>query len=336
MEDSFLATFSIDLKLTSEENDTTITHPRFSDFKQTKQAKRCDQEHRRAKMIERQKSKRYDCVNYARKLVDGELTENDIEVDEDEQMKEHSKEKKFNPFKNQLMLSEWLVDVPADLIEQWTMTVCPVGKRCLVVANRGSTSVYTKSGYCVNRFPSLLPGGCKQTLKPGEYTVLDCIYSEVSHTFYIIDLTCWRGHPVYDSETEFRMYWLKTKLEDEEDLKQKSRLNPYVFIQAPVFGCSVAEIEQALSSTYPFQVDGVLFYHKRAHYSPGRTPLVAWLKPYMVPQILGVELPRHIVEHAPSVNKRTMLDANTKLRDCVRDRGSMEIVNGEDVPVEMT
>ena len=33
-----------------------------------------------------------------------------------------------------------------------------------------------------------------------EYTILDCIYNESERTFYVIDLTCWKGHPVYDSE----------------------------------------------------------------------------------------------------------------------------------------
>lgn len=90
------------------------------------------------------------------------------------------------------MLSEWLVDVPSDLEQEWVVVVCPVGKRALVVASRvsglppaakghvpihrdhktgltgfflsffssqGTTAAYTKSGFCVNRFPSLLPGG---------------------------------------------------------------------------------------------------------------------------------------------------------------------------------
>ncbi len=34
------------------------------------------------------------------------------------------------------MLSEWLVEVPEDIAEEWIMRICPVGKRCLVVANR--------------------------------------------------------------------------------------------------------------------------------------------------------------------------------------------------------
>lgn len=38
------------------------------------------------------------------------------------------------------MLSEWLVDVPLDLEQEWVVVVCPVGKRALVVASRVSSS----------------------------------------------------------------------------------------------------------------------------------------------------------------------------------------------------
>lgn len=33
------------------------------------------------------------------------------------------------------MFSEWLIEVPNDLDQNWIMAVCPVGKRCLVVAS---------------------------------------------------------------------------------------------------------------------------------------------------------------------------------------------------------
>lgn len=39
------------------------------------------------------------------------------------------------------------------------------------------------------------------------------------------------------------------------------------------------------------QVDGLLFYHRQTHYTPGSTPLVGWLRPYMVADILGVAVP---------------------------------------------
>ena len=38
------------------------------------------------------------------------------------------------------MLSEWLVDVPDDLVEEWFMVVCPMGKRNLVIAANVSLS----------------------------------------------------------------------------------------------------------------------------------------------------------------------------------------------------
>ncbi|KAG7243228.1 hypothetical protein CRUP_025517, partial [Coryphaenoides rupestris] len=75
---------------------------------------------------------------------------------------------------------------------------------------------YTKSGYCVNRFPSLLP----------DYTILDCIYSEMDRTFYILDVMCWRGHPVYDCPTEFRFYWLQSKVQEAEGLADITKRNP--------------------------------------------------------------------------------------------------------------
>jgi snurportin-1 len=48
------------------------------------------------------------------------------------------------------------------------------------------------------------------------------------------------------------------------------------------------------------QLDGLLFYHKRAHYTFGASPLVVWLKAYMVPEILGIEIPSELAALAPS------------------------------------
>lgn len=36
------------------------------------------------------------------------------------------------------MLSEWLVDVPGDLQQDWLMVLCPFGKRNLVIASNVS------------------------------------------------------------------------------------------------------------------------------------------------------------------------------------------------------
>lgn len=47
--------------------------------------------------------------------------------------------RKQSSFAPQLMLSEWLVDVPAELDTDWLMVVCPVGKRSLIVASKVSS-----------------------------------------------------------------------------------------------------------------------------------------------------------------------------------------------------
>lgn len=36
-------------------------------------------------------------------------------------------------YKNFVMLSEWLVDVPEDFQEKYLAVLCPIGKRCLCV-----------------------------------------------------------------------------------------------------------------------------------------------------------------------------------------------------------
>ncbi|XP_075395514.1 melanoma antigen preferentially expressed in tumors-like [Tenrec ecaudatus] len=127
-------------------------------------------------------------------------------------------------YANQLMLSEWLIDVPADMGQEWIAVLCPIGKRALIMAFRGCTSTYTKSGYCVDRFPSLLPGGSRQSSWTAiEDTIVQCIHSEAHQTYYVLDLMC-----------------------------------------------------------FPFEVDGLLLYHKQIHYNPGSIPLVDSLWPYMV------------------------------------------------------
>ncbi|XP_068814643.1 tyrosine-protein phosphatase non-receptor type 9 isoform X2 [Struthio camelus] len=152
------------------------------------------------------------------------------------------------------MLSEWLVDVPLDLEQEWVVVVCPTGRRALVVASKGSTAAYTKSGFCVNRFPSLLPGGNRHnSLNEKVYSILDCIYNEAQQTYYILDVMCWRGHPVYDCQTDFRFFWLLSKIQEEEGLGEKSRINPFKFVGLQNFPCTSESLCNVLAMDYPFE-----------------------------------------------------------------------------------
>lgn len=48
-----------------------------------------------------------------------------------------------------------------------------------------------------------------------------------------------------------------------------------------------------------FQLDGLLFFHKRTHYLFGTTPLVLWLKAYMLPDILNINVPLALMKTKP-------------------------------------
>nr|XP_003943047.2 snurportin-1 isoform X1 [Saimiri boliviensis boliviensis]XP_010329149.2 snurportin-1 isoform X1 [Saimiri boliviensis boliviensis]XP_010329150.2 snurportin-1 isoform X1 [Saimiri boliviensis boliviensis]XP_039324872.1 snurportin-1 isoform X1 [Saimiri boliviensis boliviensis] len=273
-------------------NSTAAPHPRLSQYKSKYSS--LEQSERRQRLLELQKSKRLDYVNHARRLAEDDWTGMESEEEDkkdDEEMDIDTVKKLPKRYANQLMLSEWLIDVPSDLGQEWIVVVCPVGKRALIIASRGSTSAYTKSGYCVNRFPSLLPGGNRRNSTAKDYTILDCIYSEVNQTYYILDVMCWRGHPFYDCQTDFRFYWIHSKLPEEEGLREKTKLNPFKFVGLKNFPCTPESLRDVLSMDFPFEVDGLLFYHKQTHYSPGSTPLVGWLRPYMVSDVLGVAVP---------------------------------------------
>uniref|UniRef100_A0A7N8X7H8 Snurportin-1 n=1 Tax=Mastacembelus armatus TaxID=205130 RepID=A0A7N8X7H8_9TELE len=287
--DDLTQALSASFAVSKEPNSTAAPHPRLAQYKSKYSV--LEQSERRRRFLELQKNKRLNYVNHARRLANGDWTgadsdgEEDMEKQEDGEKEQDGAEKEEGMeierrklpkhYANQLMLSEWLVDVPSELDTDWLMVVCPVGKRSLIVASKGSTAAYTKSGYCVNRFPSLLPGGNRHNSAMGkDYTILDCIYSEVDRTYYILDVMCWRGHPVYDCPTEFRFYWLQSKVQETEGLSEIAKRNPFRFV-----------------TEYSFSVDGLLFYHRQTHYTPGSTPLVGWLRPYMVTDILGIVVP---------------------------------------------
>ncbi|XP_072838285.2 snurportin-1 [Pogona vitticeps] len=279
-------------------NSTAAPHPRLAQYKSKYSS--LEQTERRRRLLELQKTKRLDYVNHARRLAEDDWAGMEEEEEEEkdavkapaEDMEVEFVKKLPKRYANQLMLSEWLIEVPQDLGQEWLLVVCPVGKRALIVASKGSTAAYTKSGFCVNRFPSLLPGGNRRKSAAGkDYTILDCIFNEAQQTFYILDVMCWRGHPVYDCQTDFRFYWLHSKIQEEAGLGEKSRLNPFKFVALPSYPCSPESLCKVLSTDFPFEVDGLLFYHKQSHYHPGSTPLVGWLRPYMVSDILGLAVP---------------------------------------------
>ncbi|KAG9062871.1 hypothetical protein KI688_005178 [Linnemannia hyalina] len=132
------------------------------------------------------------------------------------------KHKDRNPFRDQMMMPETMTDIPTDLDTSYYIVPLPIGHRCFVISADGKTTARLPSGQLlVAAFESCLPAGSNQYRdnRRSDYCILDCVYSSVTRTFWTIDIMCWRGHPVYECETEFRFWWLRGKLAEIESLQ---------------------------------------------------------------------------------------------------------------------
>ncbi|XP_068229879.1 snurportin-1-like [Palaemon carinicauda] len=298
--DELLVNFG-SVEVTSHPNTPHAEHPRFALYK-AKVSGSC-QEERRKRVLEARKEARYDLLSHLRSVEEIDVSQNDssddMEYDQDRVC--YRRPKRYKDF---LMLSEWLVDVPTDFASTYLTVPCPVGKRSLVVSGRGRTRCYTKSGYQVNQFSSLLPGGSRRNNNMG-YALLDCIWSESNKTFYVIDVMCWFNQPVIECDTFFRFEWLKSRLDEEAvGINTISKYNTMRFERLPYYESS----PEALSKLFgdggqlPFSVelDGILFYNRETHYTHGPTPLVGWLKAYMIPEILGVSVAEKYAKERPA------------------------------------
>uniref|UniRef100_T1JE87 Snurportin-1 n=1 Tax=Strigamia maritima TaxID=126957 RepID=T1JE87_STRMM len=305
--DALTEILATSFQVTQYPNNPHAQHPRFSQYK-VKQKN--DQSTRRERLLEEQKQQRDKYVNSKRNLNNIDHADDDNTEEQEpmqwqqskkQQQQQHQKKKKRD---DRLMLSEWLVQIPDDLTINWYFMPCPVGRRCVVTTYRGLTKAHSRSGYFLKQFSSHLPGGNKQQEKKSgkQFTSLDCVYSEIERTFYVLDVMCWTGHPVYDSETEFRFYWMNSKLAEIPEISVQSKINQFKFVALQYFEYSSLDLHRVMSRPMQFKVDldGILFYHKQTHYTCGPTPLVNWLKAYMIPEVLDVQVMDKYLEERPA------------------------------------
>ncbi|XP_050429739.1 snurportin-1 isoform X2 [Adelges cooleyi] len=190
-----------------------------------------------------------------------------------------------------MMYSEWLLEVPEN-IDDWIAVLCPEGKRCCVIAQDNKTKAVNKKGTSINFFPSLFPYGChKPSNSPShrKRTVLDCIYNFKLKKYFVLDVIEWMGVPYTNFDAEFRFYFIQSKLAELPGIDQKSVKNNYPFELAPRMlakDCYPLLLEKSEFFTDGIQLDGINFYYPESLYTPGDTPLVLWLKPFMIPEIL--------------------------------------------------
>lgn len=252
------------------------------------------QELRRQRILEIQKRNRDLKYNAGRDIIeifksDDEEEEEEMELDCSNKSKKRYERSKH--YANQFMLSEWLTELPWDILDKWIIVACPQGKRTLVVARKNTTKAFNRRGNRVGKFQSLLPGGNSDE-HHSHCTILDCIWVEKEKTYVVLDVLAWSNQSLLNCDSEFRFFWLKSKFEEIADLKKGGvRNNTYsiLFLPHVYVGSSLESVVADVSAIAP--LDGLLFYHRHALYTQGRTPLVTWLKGFMLPEILGITLP---------------------------------------------
>ncbi|XP_034934136.1 snurportin-1 [Chelonus insularis] len=286
------------------------------------------QEIRRQKLLQHQKESRDAFVNAARKLLDEALLSPD---ESDESMEIDVKRqysRRYRHYANKLMMSEWMLDVPEDFLEKWSMVACPQGKRNLIVACKGSTKAFNRRGERLAEFNSALPGG-NSNEHNRNCTILDCIWVAKHQTYYVLDVLTWSTQPLLNCDAEFRRFWLDSKLKEITELKMRDQnKNNYPFLSLPNIRCdeNLTDFLLDLPSTPP--LDGLLFYHREGIYMHGTTPLVTWLKPFMLSEVLGLSLPSTLDDKPDGyVDYRHHILARKKNKKTMSN--SMEITESE-------
>lgn len=235
------------------------------------------QSERRSKLLKEQKQQRNKLLDKRREI------DNFVKKFERECPKQHAE----NPYKDQLQLSEWLIEKPVD-IHNWYLVPCPKGKRCLVVAENGRTRAFSKYGVFIREFRSKLPGDFRQR---NSTTILDCVFIQDTEDYFVLDVIVYANQDMTQCEAEFRFFWIRNKIE-EEDLSNIGECNEASLKSISTFNCSDHfEVEKCLQK-YPMWdnnspvLDGLLFYHKESSYVHGTTPLVGWILPFMLQEVM--------------------------------------------------
>jgi snurportin-1 len=160
-----------------------------------------------------------------------------------------------------LMLAEWLF-YPSEEMSSWFVVGCPLGQRCLVVVGHSHrTLIYNRHGRLVRTLKTSLP----------RQTILYCIFDHRSSIYHLLDLLMWNGQDYStDMECQCRFFMLDSLVGDR-------RLST---------NFAILPRRTVADEQWPLAEDGYLFYHPLGFYQSGYSPLVCWLKPFMVNEIL--------------------------------------------------
>jgi snurportin-1 len=235
-----------------------------------------DQDKRRKEFLKHQKQRREDARNNHRNAATLAIEECDTEyyepsdyhmdIGEDVQSvlssastnevskSKSNRRKRTVHNKSLLTVPEWMVEVPSDIMRyddathqytsDWIIMARPEGKRCIVTSGKGITTSRLDNGHLLHTFKTILPGGGIQT-QHSHSAILDCIYQEETSTYYILDLLEWNGMSYTLTTTEFRFYWLRSKI-DEISLLQFDpyrNTSKYQFRIPPMYICNYQNLQ---------------------------------------------------------------------------------------------
>eukprot|EP00919_Chromeraceae_sp_WS-2016_P070943 GHVR01168109.1.p1 GENE.GHVR01168109.1~~GHVR01168109.1.p1 ORF type:complete len:489 (+),score=123.67 GHVR01168109.1:34-1467(+) len=219
----------------------------------------------------------------------------DYNEDEKKRRKPRNKNSKnfdhLTYFSQQLVLPDFMIDPPLDLLTNWLVAGRPEGNRALVISRSGNGVMRNKSGHLIRYFNSSgLPNGL---------TILDCALNEQYSWLFVLDCMFWNGAILCDLPSKYRLRFIHDRItEDDDVLENVTPTHQYSirlvrYFPCTVYNCmklyyrqdevmttSVGSMEEEgkdnyndlyLCPTYPF--DSLLFVHKEAKYIPTWNPL---------------------------------------------------------------
>lgn len=151
--------------------------------------------------------------------------------------------------------------------------------------------------------------------------MLECLYSYDLKCYFVVDVLYWNSMPMHKYDVEFRFYWLQSKFMETPELSQKSEHNKqqfYLLEHIPAIPDLISDKLNVIPQLngVNFLYDGLLFYHKESIYISGFTPLVIWLKPCMIPEVLSVTVNACYMEKVPKgyINFKEFVKKLTSLK----------------------
>jgi snurportin-1 len=227
-----------------------------------------NQNERRRDVLARQKEKREEQIS---QLRFSNINNQSVQEDKSQWPPRQQRKNTAPPCPIGMMLAEWLFSAPED-ISSWFVIPCPLGQRCLVVVQSHRTLVYGKYGNVIWTMYTKLP----------KHTILYCIYDNRSSIYHILDIIMWNGQD-YSTQIECQCrFFMLLSLTGDSRLSEQFQILPRMKIE---------DKEDLIEAE-----DGYLFYHSLGFYESGYSPLVCWLKPFMIEEILGIQLSYPIIK----------------------------------------